>query len=112
MARQISFHEYRMQAGRGGPRKGAGRKPSGRRCDPKRAREKFDRLTAVHVTLRVSDEVRSLRSRAFIAEIRASFLALKQRAGECEVSRPRSWLLSKGWRRYGPIDPALIPGSV
>ena len=226
MATQLSFHEYRMQVGRGGPRKGAGRKRSGRRCDPKRAREKFDRLTAVHVTLRVSDEVRSLRSRAFIAEIRTSLLALKervnfrllhysfqsdhvhliveaenhealgrgmkavscriaraahrvfeisgkvlrgpyhahllrsaaeahraiayvllnirkhmsqkhrqapfvkideassarwfegfsrqlpaQRAGECEVSRPRSWLLSKGWRRYGSIDPALIPGA-
>ncbi len=79
MARQISFDEHRMQVGRGGPRKGAGRKPSGRRCDPKRAREKFDRLTAVHVTLRVSDEVRSLRSRALIAEIRTSFLALKER---------------------------------
>ncbi len=28
-----------------------------------------------------------------------------------EVSRPRTWLLCKGWRRYGLIDPAEVPGS-
>ncbi len=33
------------------------------------------------------------------------------RAGVCEVSRPRCWLLSRGWRHYGPISPALIPGA-
>lgn len=28
----------------------------------------------------------------------------------CEVSRPRSWLLSIGWRRQGLIDLAEVPG--
>ncbi len=28
-----------------------------------------------------------------------------------EVSRPHTWLLCKGWRRYGLIDPAEVPGS-
>jgi len=33
------------------------------------------------------------------------------RAGPREVAIARSWLLSKGWRRHGPIDPASVPGS-
>lgn len=28
-----------------------------------------------------------------------------------EVARPRSWLLTKGWRRYGLIDLAEMPGA-
>ena len=32
-------------------------------------------------------------------------------AGDLEVARPRSWLLSKGWRRHGLIDPAEVPGG-
>ena len=27
-----------------------------------------------------------------------------------EVAEPRTWLLEKGWRRIGPIDPAEVPG--
>ena len=30
---------------------------------------------------------------------------------ECEVASPRSWLLSKGWRRIGLIDPSEVPGG-
>ena len=30
---------------------------------------------------------------------------------EREVATPRTWLLSKGWRRIGLIDPAEVPGS-
>ena len=29
----------------------------------------------------------------------------------CEVAPARSWLLSKGWRRIGLIDPAEVPGG-
>ena len=29
----------------------------------------------------------------------------------CEVAAPRTWLLSKGWRRIGLIDPAEVPGA-
>ncbi|MDE0349007.1 MAG: transposase, partial [Gammaproteobacteria bacterium] len=28
----------------------------------------------------------------------------------CEVATPATWLLSKGWRRIGLIDPAEVPG--
>ncbi len=76
---QLSFTDYRMHHGLGGPRKGAGRKPSGRRCDPKRAREKFDRVMPVHVTLRVRDGLPSLRRGAFIREIRKSFGEMGER---------------------------------
>ncbi|MYE82991.1 MAG: hypothetical protein F4X36_14375, partial [Gammaproteobacteria bacterium] len=30
---------------------------------------------------------------------------------QCEVAPARSWLLSKGWRRGGLIDPAEVPGA-
>jgi len=33
------------------------------------------------------------------------------RTGDCEVSQPRSWLLRDGWKIYGRIDPAFVPGS-
>ena len=28
-----------------------------------------------------------------------------------EVARPRTWLLSAGWRRHGLINPAEVPGA-
>ena len=31
-------------------------------------------------------------------------------AREPEVAAPRTWLLSKGWRRIGLVDPAEVPG--
>ena|SRR5438477_481210 len=49
---------------RGGRREGAGRKPKGRRAlVSHKARPKFDKAAAVHVTLRVADHVWNLRSR-------------------------------------------------
>ncbi len=32
-------------------------------------------------------------------------------AGDREVAEAHTWLLSAGWRRYGRIDPAGVPGS-
>ena len=32
--------------------------------------------------------------------------------GSPEVAKPRTWLLSQGWRRHGLIDPAEVPGAV
>ena len=29
----------------------------------------------------------------------------------CEVAEPRTWLLEKGWRRIGLVDPAEVPGK-
>ena len=30
--------------------------------------------------------------------------------GRPEVARPRTWLLTVGWRRHGLVDPAEVPG--
>ncbi len=30
--------------------------------------------------------------------------------GPCEVAAPHTWLLQKGWRRRGLIDPSEVPG--
>ena len=32
-------------------------------------------------------------------------------ARQCEVAPARTWLLTKGWRRIGLIDPAEVPGA-
>jgi REP element-mobilizing transposase RayT len=31
--------------------------------------------------------------------------------GPPEISRARTWLLTRGWRRYGLVDPAEVPGT-
>ena len=33
------------------------------------------------------------------------------RAGPREVARARTWLLTRGWRRHGLIDPESVPGA-
>ena len=33
------------------------------------------------------------------------------RGRECEVASPRSWLLARGWRRIGLVDPTEVPGG-
>jgi len=62
-----------MRSGRGGPRKGAGRKPAARPRVHHVGREQFSDLRAGHVTLRVIEGVPSLRCRPFVEEIRDSF---------------------------------------
>ena len=224
--RQQSFDDHRMRHGRGGPRPGAGRKPSGRSCERKQRRERFRGGKPVHVTLRVRSGLPRLRSRRLVGELRRSFgeacergdfrlvhysvqfnhlhllveaedqaalgrgikslgarvsraiqrvfgvtgrvLARRyhahvlrtprevrsalayvllnvrkhvhgrrgaapplrlddasssrwfegftrelpgDRAGPREVARPRTWLLARGWRRQGLIDPASLPGA-
>ncbi len=32
-------------------------------------------------------------------------------AAQPSVARPRTWLLRRGWRRHGLLDPADVPGS-
>ena len=70
---QLSFHDYRMRTGRGGPRPGAGRPRSGSRRDPKQAREQFGRLTPAHITLRVGEDIPPLRCGPLIRGLRESF---------------------------------------
>ena len=70
---QLSFHDHRMRSGQGGPRKGSGRKPSGRNCDPKRRQEAFAGWKPVHVTLRVREGLPNLRQALLLEQLRASF---------------------------------------
>ena len=67
---------------RGGKREGAGRKPKGRRAlVSHKAREKFEKPAAVHVTLRVGDEVWNLRSRRCFRVVEACFAGALGRFG-------------------------------
>ena len=59
---------------RGGKRPGAGRKPKGRRALVSHAaRPRFDKAAAVHVTLRVTDQVWNLRSQRAFRAIESAF---------------------------------------
>src|SRR5438270_2358963 len=59
---------------RGGKRRGAGRKPRGGRAGVShKARRKFDKAAAVHVTLRVEVHVWNLRSRRCFRVIETCF---------------------------------------
>ena len=74
---QLKFSDYvmqkRMTSGHGGPRKGAGAKPSGRNPVPHRQRALFNKLTPAHVTLRVVKEISNLRKSSLVAEVRRTF---------------------------------------
>jgi REP element-mobilizing transposase RayT len=35
---------------------------------------------------------------------------LMEARADCEVARPRTWLLRVGWRRHGLVDPGELPG--
>jgi REP element-mobilizing transposase RayT len=62
----------------GGKRRGAGRKPKGlKTLVSHAARPRFDPPTPVHVTLRVRDDVPSLRSARRFAVVRACFAAAR-----------------------------------
>ena len=70
---QLTFDEHRRSHGRGGPRKGAGRKPVGRAGIVHHVRRPhFSRLEIAHVTLRVREDVPSLRCRRLIGDLRSS----------------------------------------
>jgi len=67
---------------RGGKRRGAGRKPKGKRAlVSHRARPRFAAPTPVHVTLRVAAEIPSLRSSRRFASVKECFLRSRGRFG-------------------------------
>jgi len=67
---------------RGGKRRGAGRKPKGpRSLVSHKARPRFSKPTAVHVTLRVGTHVWNLRSRRCFSRIEASLKQARERFG-------------------------------
>lgn len=70
---QLSFRDYRMRTGWGGPRPGAGRKPSTSRPPVHHVeRQPVPRNVPAHVTLRLLRGIPSLRSRRFLSAFRAS----------------------------------------
>jgi len=72
----LEFREW------GGKRKGAGRKPTGRRAGvPHRVRVEVDASIPVHVTWRLLDEVRDIRRKGIWKEIRAAMRSGKERFG-------------------------------
>jgi len=80
MAReQLSFTDYRMRTGRGGPRPGAGRPRGPRPRVLHRERERIPGHCPVHVTLRVRPGVPSLRSGALVHEWKCSLAEASER---------------------------------
>jgi REP element-mobilizing transposase RayT len=76
--RQLAF-KIRSHGGR---RAGAGRKPKGKKALVSHAaRPKFDRATPAHITLRVAENVPSLRSSRRFAIVRQCFVGTRERFG-------------------------------
>jgi len=70
---QLSFGDHRKRTGRGGPREGAGRKPSARPVVHHVRRSRFRGMQPAIVTLRVRGGVGSLRLQAVVKALRESF---------------------------------------
>ena len=84
-AAQLTFKEYRMRSGWGGPRPGAGRPPLKRRVRIHHIkRPPVARSRPCHVTLRLRSGIPSLRRQRFLREIRPSFRQACER-GEFRV---------------------------
>ena len=78
-AQQLDFDDLRRCTGRGGPRAGAGRPRGPRPIVYHVRREELRRDHPLHVTLRVRRDVRSLRTRTFVAAFRKSFRSCCER---------------------------------
>ena len=77
--RQLSFTDYRMRNGRGGPRPGAGRPRGPRPRVLHRKREPIPSDCPVHVTLRMRPGIPSLRGGALVREFRRSLAEASER---------------------------------
>src|SRR3990172_5191124 len=77
--KQLSFTDYRMRTGRGGPRPGAGRPRGPRPRVLHREREPVPGHCPVHVTLRVRAGVPALRGGALVREWRRSLAEASER---------------------------------
>jgi REP element-mobilizing transposase RayT len=80
--KQLSFQEYRLHSGRGGPRIGAGRPPASPNPPVHHVRRpRVPRHCPSHVTLRVRRGLPSLRTRPFLRELRESLREACERTG-------------------------------
>ncbi|MEN8159212.1 MAG: transposase [Myxococcota bacterium] len=84
-SKQLSFTDYRRRTGRGGPRPRAGRPRGPRPRVLHREREPIPGACPVHVTLRVRDDVPSLRSGRLVREVQRSLADACER-GEFRVT--------------------------
>ncbi len=80
-ANQLSFNDYRMTTGHGGPRAGAGRPATARPIVHHVKRSAIPANGPAHVTLRVRKDVPSLRSTRFIPVFRRSLRQACDRDG-------------------------------
>ena len=78
---QISFDDFRMTPGRGGPREGAGRPAVDRPIVHHVKRPDIPTDGPIHITLRVQKDVPSLRCRQFVDEFRCS---LREACERCD----------------------------
>jgi len=78
-SKQLSFIDYRMRTGRGGPRPGAGRPRGPRPRVLHRERAAVPGDCPVHVTLRVKANLPSLREGRFVREWRRSLADASER---------------------------------
>ncbi len=78
-ASQPSFDDYRMTIGRGGPRPGAGRPAAARPIVHHVKRPDFPEEGPAHVTLRVLEDVPSLRSKRFVRTFQRSLRQVRHR---------------------------------
>ena len=78
-AGQISFDDFRMTTGHGGPRKGSGRPAALRPIVHHVKRPAIPPEGPAHVTLRVQRGVPSLRSKRFVGEFRRSLRQVVER---------------------------------
>ena len=82
LPKQLSFDDYRLRSGRGGPRPGAGRPPESARPPVHHVRRPPVPVHCPsHVTLRVLAGTPSLRTRRFVRELRRSLRLASQRPG-------------------------------
>ena len=77
--RQLSFNDYRMTTGRGGPRPGAGRPAAARPIVHHIKRPDFPEEGPAHVTLRVLENLPSLRSKRFVRTFQRSLRQVRTR---------------------------------
>ncbi|HEX5061242.1 MAG TPA: transposase, partial [Kofleriaceae bacterium] len=77
---QEMFDSRGKPKGRGGKRRGAGRKPKGKRAGaPHKARPELKRNQPVHVVLRVAEDVGNLRRRYMYKALREATIAVAMR---------------------------------
>ncbi len=78
-SRQLTFTDHRMRTGRGGPRPGAGRPAANRPVVHHVKRDEVSEREPAHVTIRVLDDVPSLRRKSLLRAFQRSLREVRGR---------------------------------